>query len=54
MIITQTFTTPRWQIVVEESEATKQTKGQNNKKKQTNKQSNNKKWEEGAGGKTNN
>ena len=32
MIITQTFTTARWQIVVKKSEATKQTKDQNNNK----------------------
>ena len=30
MIITQTFTMARWQIVVKKSEATKQTKDQNN------------------------
>ena len=33
MIITQTFTKARWQIVVKKSEATKQTKDQNNKTK---------------------
>ena len=33
MIITQTFTMARWQIVVKKSEATKQTKDQNNKTK---------------------
>ena len=61
MIITQTFTMARWQIVVKKSEATKQNKDQNNNKKnkQTNKkqpQNNNKKqktqqngWR-GAGG----
>ena len=39
MIIIQTFTMARWQIVVKTSEATKQTKDQNdNKNKQTNKQ----------------
>ena len=38
MIITQTFTMARWQIVVKRSEATKQTKDQNNNK---NKQPNN-------------
>ncbi len=32
MIITQTFTTARWQIVVKKSEATKQTKDQNKTK----------------------
>ena len=30
MIITQTFTMARWQIVVKKSEATNQTKDQNN------------------------
>ena len=36
MIITQTFTMARWQIVVKKSEATKQIKDQNNNKnKQT-------------------
>ena len=36
MIITYTFTIARWQIVVKRSEATKQTKDQNNNKnKQT-------------------
>ena len=38
MIITQTFTMARWQIVVKKSEATKQTKDQNNNKNKTNKQ----------------
>ena len=38
MIIIQTFTMARWQIVVKTSEATKQTKDQNDNKKQTNKQ----------------
>ena len=38
MIIIQTLTTARWQIVVKTSEATKQTKDQNyNNKTQTNK-----------------
>ena len=37
MIIIQTFTMARWQIVVKTSEATKQTKDQNDNKKQTNK-----------------
>jgi len=38
MIIKQTFTVARWQIVVKTSKATKQTKDQNdNNKKQTNK-----------------
>ena len=37
MIIMQTFTMARWQIVVKTSEATKQTKDQNDNKKQTNK-----------------
>ena len=50
MIITQTFTMARWQIVVKTSEATKQTKDQNDNKKQTkqNKNNNNK---TGGGGK---
>ena len=38
MIIIQTFTMARWQIVVKTSEGTKQTKDQNDNKKQTNKQ----------------
>ena len=38
MIITQTFTMARWQIVVKKSEVTNQTKDQNNENKQTNKQ----------------
>ena len=39
MIITQTFTMARWQIVVKKSEATKQNKDQsNNKTKQTKQQ----------------
>ena len=38
MIITQTFTMARWQIVVKTSEATKTNKDQNDNKKQTNKQ----------------
>ena len=39
MILTQTFTMAKWQIVVKKSEATNQTKDQNNNKnKQTNKQ----------------
>ena len=48
MIITQTFTMARWQIVVNRSEATKQTKDQTTTKQQnlkqnnTNKQSNKK------------
>ena len=37
MIIIQTFTMARWQIVVKTSEATKQTKDQTDNKKQTNK-----------------
>ena len=37
MIIIRTFTMARWQIVVKTSEATKQTKDQNDNKKQTNK-----------------
>ena len=37
IIIIQTFTMARWQIVVKTSEATKQTKDQNDNKKQTNK-----------------
>ena len=44
MIIKQTLTTARWQIVVKKSEATKQTKDQNNNKTKINnkKQTNNK------------
>ena len=39
MILTQTFTMAKWQIVVKKSKATNQTKDQNNiKNKQTNKQ----------------
>ena len=38
MIITQTFTMARWQIVVKTSEATKPTKTKMTTKKQTNKQ----------------
>ena len=55
MIITQTFTTARWKIVVKTSEATKQNKDQNDNKKQTNKQTKQKtknkttKREEGVG-----
>ena len=37
MTITQTPTMARWQILVKTSEATKQTKDQNDNKKQTNK-----------------
>ena len=50
MIITQTFTMARWQIVVKTSEATKQTKNQNDNNK-TNKQkkNNNNKTGGGAG-----
>ena len=40
MTITQTPTIARWQIIVKTSEATKQTKDQNDSKKQTNKQTN--------------
>ena len=40
MIITQTFTMARWQIVVKKSEATKQTKDQNNNKAKQEKQNN--------------
>ena len=53
MIITQTLTMARWQIVVRTSEATKQTKDQNDNNKQTNKQNKTKattKRAEGAGG----
>ena len=54
MIIIQTFTMARWQIVVKTSEATKQTKGQNDNKKQTNKtkqkQNNNNQTGGGGGG----
>ena len=53
MIILQTFTMARWQIVIKTSEATKQTKDQNDNKKQTNKQNKTKttttKRAEGAG-----
>ena len=53
MIIMQTFTMARWQIVVKTSKATKQTKDQNDNKKQTNKQNKTKakttKRAEGAG-----
>ena len=35
MIIIQTFAMARWQIVIKTSEATKQTKDQNDNKKQT-------------------
>ena len=38
VIITQTFTIARWQIVVKRSEATKQIKDQNKNNKQTIKQ----------------
>ena len=38
MTIRQTPTMARWQIIVKTSEATKQTKDQNDNKKQTNKQ----------------
>ena len=54
MVIIQTFTMARWQIVFKTSEATKQTKDQNDSNKQTNKQNknknnnNNKKRAEGA------
>ena len=56
MIITQTFTMARWQIVVKTSEATKPTKTKMiTKNKQTNKTKNKKatttpKREEGGGG----
>ena len=55
MIITQTFTMARWQIVVKTSEVTKQTKTKKTRKnKQTNKTKNKTKTtttnqEEGAG-----
>ena len=53
MIIIQTFTMARWQIVVKTSATTKQTKDQNDNKKQTNKQNETKttttKRAEGAG-----
>ena len=42
MIITQTFTMARWQIVVKKSEATKQTEDQNNNKTKKEKQNNTK------------
>ena len=57
MIITQTFTMARWQIVVKTSEATKQPKTKmTTKNKQTNKKQNKTKTtttkrEEGSGGK---
>ena len=38
MVIIQTFTMARWQIVFKTSEATKQTKDQNDNNKQKNKQ----------------
>ena len=49
MVIIQTFTMARWQIVVKTSEATKQTKDQNDNKKQTNKTKTTTKRAEGAG-----
>ena len=49
MIITQTPTMARWQIIVKMSEATKQTKDQNDNKKQTKQNKNNNKTAEGAG-----
>ena len=56
MTITQTPTMARWQIVVKTSEATKQTKDQNDNKKQTkqNKNNNNKTGGGGWAWKTNN
>ena len=46
----QIFTMARWKIVVKTSEATKQTKDQNDNKKQTNKtKTKTTKWAEGAG-----
>ena len=50
MIIIQTFTMARWQIVVKTSEATKQTKDQNDSKKQTKQNKNNNKTGGGGGG----
>ena len=52
MIIIQTFTMARWQIVVKTSEAPKQAKDQNdnNKNKQTNKTKNNNNNKTGGGG----
>ena len=40
MILTQTFTMARWQIVVKKSEATKHTKDQNNNKTTNNNNNN--------------
>ena len=40
MIITQTFTMARWQIVVKKSEATNQNKTKNKKQNEQNKQTN--------------
>ena len=48
MIITQTFTMARWQIVVKKSEATNQNKHQNNNKNKQ-KQQQNKRGAQGGG-----
>ena len=50
MIITQTFTKARWQIVVKKSEATKQTKDQNKINKKTNKKTKQKQTNNKTGG----
>ena len=49
MIIIQTFTMARWQIVVKTSEATKQTKDQNDNNKQNKTKTTTTKRAEGAG-----
>ena len=50
MIITQTFTMARWQIVVKTSEATKPTKTKMTTKNKQNKQTNNNNKTGGGGG----
>ena len=50
MIITQTFTMARWQIVVKKSEATNQTKDQNNNETTKNKQTKTKQHQKQTGG----
>ena len=50
IIIIQIYTMARWQILVKTSEATKQTKDQNDNKKQTNKQNKNNNNKTGEGG----
>ena len=49
IIIIQTFTMARWQIVVKTSEATKQTKDQNDNKKQTKQKQQQQSWRRGRG-----